>query len=170
MRFLTAMVCLGHGRYRLDGVPRMRERPIGDLLDGASTTGCAAVSEAEQRLPAGVIEADGLAGGRVRIRGDVSSQFLSGLLMAAPSPGEDVVIEIDGPLVSWPYVEMTLRMMDDWGAAGHSKVGRGASSTFTGRQAPGGEMVYRRGTRRLRRQLLLRRGGHHRRGDRVPWL
>ena len=84
MRFLTAMVCLGHGRYRLDGVPRMRERPIGDLLEALQQLGVRAVSERNNGCPPVCIEADGLAGGRVRIRGDVSSQFLSGLLLAAP--------------------------------------------------------------------------------------
>ena len=88
------------------------------------------------------IEADGLAGGRVRIRGDVSSQFLSGLLMAAPFARGDVVVQIDGPLVSRPYVEMTLRMMDDWGLPVIRKWDE-AEFHVAGRQAPCGEMVYR---------------------------
>src|SRR5207237_1402359 len=60
MRFLTAMVCLGHGRYRLDGVPRMRERPIGDLLDALEQLGVRAVSERDNGCPPVRIEADGL--------------------------------------------------------------------------------------------------------------
>jgi 3-phosphoshikimate 1-carboxyvinyltransferase len=115
MRFLTAMVCLGHGRYRLDGVPRMRERPIGDLLEALRQVGVRAVSEGGNDCPPVRIETDGLPGGHVRIKGDVSSQFLSGLLLAAPFAHGDVEIQVDGTLVSRPYVEMTLRMMDDWG-------------------------------------------------------
>src|SRR6516225_8553830 len=80
MRFLTALVCLGHGRYRLDGVPRMRERPIGDLLASLRQLGINARSEAGNDCPPVVVEANGLPGGRVRIKGDVSSQFLSALL------------------------------------------------------------------------------------------
>jgi 3-phosphoshikimate 1-carboxyvinyltransferase len=115
MRFLTAMVCLGHGRYRLDGVPRMRERPMADLLDALGQLGVRAVSEGANGCPPVRIETDGLPGGRVRIKGDLSSQFLSGLLLAAPFARGDIEIEVDGTLVSRPYVEMTLRMMDDWG-------------------------------------------------------
>ena len=84
MRFLTAMVSLGLGRFRLDGVPRMRERPIQDLLDALGQLGVNATSEAHNGCPPVVIKADGLRGGTVRIKGDVSSQFLSGLLLAAP--------------------------------------------------------------------------------------
>lgn len=115
MRFLTALVALGHGRYRLDGVPRMRERPIRDLLDALQQLGVKAFSEAGTDCPPVVVEADGIRGGHVRIKADVSSQFLSGLMMAAPLATHDVTITVDGPLVSWPYVFMTARMMTDWG-------------------------------------------------------
>src|SRR5690348_1458162 len=74
MRFLTAMVSLGHGHFRLDGVPRMRERPIQDLLDALNQLGVAAASEAGNGCPPVVIKADGLPGGAVRMKGDVSSQ------------------------------------------------------------------------------------------------
>src|SRR4051812_39114433 len=92
MRFLTALLALGHGRYRLDGVPRMRERPIADLLDGLSQLGVRAASETGNGCPPVAVDADGLNGGAVRIRGDVSSQFLSGLLMAAPLARGDVAV------------------------------------------------------------------------------
>lgn len=116
MRFLTAMVSLRPGKYRLDGIERMRERPIADLLSALSQLGVEAKSESDNGCPPVLVETKGLAGGTVRIRGDVSSQFLSGLLMAAPLAREDVTIEMDGPLVSWPYVEMTIRMMRQFGA------------------------------------------------------
>lgn len=115
MRFLTAMVCLGHGSYRLDGVPRMRERPIQDLLDGLQQLGVRAYSEHDNGCPPVVVDANGLQGGRVRMRGDVSSQFLSGLLMAATQASGQVVVEVEGPMVSEPYVDMTLRLILHFG-------------------------------------------------------
>lgn len=117
MRFLTALVSLGRGRYRIDGVPRMRERPIGDLLDALGKLGVRAWSEAGNGCPPIVVESDGLAGGQASIRGDVSSQFLSALLMVAPFARKDVVLEVEGELVSAPYVTMTVAMMRRWGAA-----------------------------------------------------
>jgi 3-phosphoshikimate 1-carboxyvinyltransferase len=115
MRFLTAMLALGKGRYRLDGVPRMRERPIQDLLNALTTLGATVKSELTNGCPPVVVEARGLVGGIVKVRGDVSSQFLSGLLMAAPYAGMPVLIQIEGELVSVPYVQMTLAMMRAWG-------------------------------------------------------
>jgi 3-phosphoshikimate 1-carboxyvinyltransferase len=115
MRFLTALVSLGHGRYRLDGVARMRERPIQDLLDALAQLGVRAQSERGNGCPPVVIEADGLRGGNVQIKADVSSQFLSGLLMAAPYADESVTVEVTGSLVSHPYVEMTRRMLKQFG-------------------------------------------------------
>ncbi len=116
MRFLTALVGLGHGRYRLDGVPRMRERPIEDLLSALNQLGVRAWSETGNGCPPVIVETEGLAGGRACIRGDVSSQFLSGLLMVAPFARKDVTLEVEGSLVSEPYVSMTLAMMKRWGA------------------------------------------------------
>lgn len=116
MRFLTALVSLGQGRYRLDGVPRMRQRPIADLLDAMGKLGVSARSEAHDGCPPVVVEAKGLPGGRASIRSDVSSQFLSALLMVAPFADKDVVLEIEGPLVSEPYIAMTVEMMRRWGA------------------------------------------------------
>ena len=127
MRFLTAMAATGAGRYRFDGVPRMRERPIQDLLDALNQLGGVRVtSEAGNGCPPVVVETSGLRGGTVSIRADLSSQFLSGLLMAAPFAAEDVEIHIDGGLVSEPYVEMTLTMMQQWGY----EVGRVGTAGF----------------------------------------
>lgn len=114
MRFLTAMVALGHGRYRLDGVPRMRERPIEDLLDALRQLGVHAISEHGNGCPPVVIESSGLRGGSVRVKADTSSQFLSGLLMAASRAQGKITIDVDGPLVSAPYVTMTLEMMREF--------------------------------------------------------
>jgi len=115
MRFLTALVALGDGRFRLDGVPRMRERPIRDLLDALRQFGIDARSEADNGCPPVVVQASGLPGGSVRIRGDVSSQFLSGLMMAAPFAQADVLIDVEGILVSLPYIRMTVAMMRQFG-------------------------------------------------------
>ena len=115
MRFLTAMLALGRGRYRLDGVARMRERPVHDLLEALRQLGVRAVSECENGCPPVVVESDGLSGGRTRIKGDISSQFLSGLLMAAPAARGEVIIDVDGPIVSWPYVALTVAMLRQWG-------------------------------------------------------
>jgi 3-phosphoshikimate 1-carboxyvinyltransferase len=121
MRFLTAMVSLGSGRFRLDGIPRMRERPIEDLLEALRQLGVDARSETGNGCPPVVITTTGLKGGHVRIKGDVSSQFLSGLLMAAPRAQNDTTIEVEGTLVSQPYVDMTLTMMRDFGAKAERK-------------------------------------------------
>src|SRR5260370_36962620 len=84
MRFLCAVVALGHGSYRLDGVPRMRERPIGDLIDALKQIGGDAFSVPRNGCPPVVVKANGLPGATVRIRGSISSQFLSGFLLAGP--------------------------------------------------------------------------------------
>ena len=116
MRFLTALVCLGRGVYRLDGVERMRQRPIGDLLEALGQLGAEARSEQNNGCPPVVVRSQGLRGGRAELAGNISSQFLSGLLMAAPCAQQDVEIVVRGPLVSRPYVDMTLAVMRSFGA------------------------------------------------------
>jgi len=116
MRFLTALVGLGQGQYRLDGISRMRERPIEDLLSALRQLGAEVYCERLRGYPPVVVRSSGLAGGRVRIKGDISSQFLSGLLMVAPLARGEVFIEVDGPLVSGPFVAMTVAMMEQFGA------------------------------------------------------
>lgn len=117
IRFLTAMLAATQGRYRLDGIERMRQRPIGDLLEALSQLGANCRSETNNGCPPVVIESRGLTGGVARIRGDISSQYLSGLLMAAPYAKEEVEIVVDGELVSQPYVHMTLGVMRAFGVA-----------------------------------------------------
>jgi 3-phosphoshikimate 1-carboxyvinyltransferase len=115
MRFLTALVSLGQGRYRLDGVARMRERPIEDLLVALRQLGADARSELDNGYPPVVVNSSGLEGGFVRLRGEVSSQFLSALLMVAPFARRDLTIDVTGPLVSKSYVAMTVKMMEECG-------------------------------------------------------
>jgi 3-phosphoshikimate 1-carboxyvinyltransferase len=117
MRFLTALVSLGEGSYRLDGVPRMRERPINDLIAALRSIDVDVRSENGDGCPPVIINTRGLYGGAVRIRGDVSSQFLSALLLAVPFARGDTVIDVDGEMVSQPYVWMTLAMMRQAGLA-----------------------------------------------------
>jgi 3-phosphoshikimate 1-carboxyvinyltransferase len=118
MRFLTALVSLGVGTYRLDGIARMRERPIGDLLDSMKAAGIDVRSELNNGCPPVIVVGKGLGSwksGIVPIRAAVSSQFLSALLMALPrgNPAAEVVIE--GASVSEPYIEMTLKMCAQFG-------------------------------------------------------
>ncbi|MEX0611174.1 MAG: 3-phosphoshikimate 1-carboxyvinyltransferase [Pirellulales bacterium] len=115
IRFLTALVTLGHGSFRLDGVERMRKRPIGDLLDALNELGAHAMSEHGDGCPPVVVHANGLVGGTATVRGDISSQFLSGILMATPGAQSPVELVVDGPLVSQPYVRMTLEVMRAFG-------------------------------------------------------
>lgn len=115
VRFLTAMLTACRGRFRLDGVERMRHRPIGDLLQALNQLGGQVVSERANDCPPVVVQAEGMAGGEARVQGTISSQFLSGLLMACPYARQDVVLTVDGELVSQPYVTMTLDVMAAFG-------------------------------------------------------
>lgn len=121
MRFLTALLALAKGRFRVDGVERMHQRPIGDLVDALNSLGAQIECESPNRCPPVEIDARGLSGGEVAIRGDMSSQFLSGLLMAAPLARGDTTIRIEGELVSQPYVEMTLRVMRSFGVVAEAE-------------------------------------------------
>ena len=114
-RFLVALATLGQGTYRLDGAPRMRERPIEDLLAALRNLGADVSSLDGTGCPPVLIRASGLPGGSTTIAGNVSSQFLSGLLMAAPYAKSPVEILVEGELVSLPYVTMTLEVMRSFG-------------------------------------------------------
>lgn len=125
MRFLTALLTLGRGVYRIDGVPRMRERPIEDLLESLRQLGASVTSASGNGCPPVVLESSGLPGGRTEIAGSISSQFLSGLLMAAPYAQSPVEVAVSGELVSKPYVEMTLAVMAAFGVeAKHDRLQR----------------------------------------------
>jgi 3-phosphoshikimate 1-carboxyvinyltransferase len=114
-RFLSAFLTLGNGEYVIDGEPRMRERPIGDLIEALAQLG--ARLEATNQCPPVQIHASGLSGGKTKIAGNVSSQFLSALLMVAPYADSSVQIEVLTELNSKPYVDMTLAVMQDFGVA-----------------------------------------------------
>ena len=116
VRFVAAMVSLSPGEYRLDGVPRMRERPIQDLLDALTQLGVDAVSEAGTGCPPIVIRSRGWAYGArgVTVRAGTSSQFLSALMMAAAFKPDKTRITVPGEQVSEPYIRMTARMIERW--------------------------------------------------------
>ncbi len=115
IRFLTALVCLGDGSFRLDGVERMRQRPQNDLLTALNKLGGNAQSEMKNGCPPIRVNGVGsLAGGKVQLRADASSQFLTALLMIAPYIENGIEIEIDGTLRPL-YVEITRSMMRQWG-------------------------------------------------------
>ncbi len=114
-RFLTAAVALGHGTFIVDGSEAMRKRPIHPLIEGLQQLGVDIESRDGTGCPPVVVRADGIPGGRAVMRGDISSQYFSALLMAAPYAAGDVEIEVDGDLVSSPYVTMTLSTMAEFG-------------------------------------------------------
>ncbi len=116
VRFLTALATLGGGTYRLDGVPRMRERPIQDLLDALRQLGADAVSENGTGCPPVIVHGTGLSGGTAEVAGNISSQFVSALLLAAPCAKSDIELAVRGELVSKPYIAMTLAVMRSFGA------------------------------------------------------
>ncbi|HEY5641169.1 MAG TPA: 3-phosphoshikimate 1-carboxyvinyltransferase [Dehalococcoidia bacterium] len=116
IRFLTAFCALGEGTYRLDGNARMRERPIAELGMLLEELGAMVRYEAATGHPPVVVEAQGLRGGRAHFPSAHSSQYLSAVLMAAPYAREsDVLVELGPGQTSWPYVEMTARLMAHYG-------------------------------------------------------
>lgn len=115
MRPLAAALCMGKGKFVLDGVPRMRERPIADLIDGLKQLGADVSCVKETGCPPVTINAKGLNGGKASISGKMSSQFLSSLLMAAPTATGDVTISIKDELISAPYVSLTIGLMKKFG-------------------------------------------------------
>jgi len=113
-RFLSAFLTLGNGEFVLDGDERMRERPIGDLIFALSQLG-ASIETSSSNCPPVKIKASGLRGGKTSIAGNISSQFLSALLMVAPYAKTPVEIEVFTELNSRPYIDMTLAIMRDFG-------------------------------------------------------
>ncbi|MCA1937390.1 MAG: bifunctional 3-phosphoshikimate 1-carboxyvinyltransferase/cytidylate kinase [Dechloromonas sp.] len=115
-RPLTAALALAGGDYVLKGVARMHERPIGDLVDGLRQLGADITYLGNDGYPPLQLKPATIRpGGVVKVRGDVSSQFLTGLLMALPLTGETVAVEVVGELISKPYIEITLATMARFG-------------------------------------------------------
>lgn len=123
IRFLAAACAAGHGEYRLDGGPRMRQRPIGQLVDALRALGAGIAYDGQEGYCPIAIAARGLRGGEARFSRPASSQFVSALLMAAPFAGRDVLIDASVGMPSAPYVAMTLSVMRAFGV---DAVGDGA--------------------------------------------
>ncbi len=119
VRFLTAAACFAPAGADvvLDGVARMRERPIRDLVGALLTLGVDTECLNGHGCPPVRVQGGGMAGGRCRLRGDVSSQFLTALLQAAPYARQDVEIEIVGELISKPYIDITQSVMASFGVS-----------------------------------------------------
>ena len=115
-RPLTAALALSGGHYTLSGVPRMHERPIGDLVDGLRQIGANVEYLGEEGFPPLKISPANIDVSKpIKIRGDVSSQFLTALLMALPLTKQQATIEVVGELISKPYIEITLNLMAKFG-------------------------------------------------------
>ena len=114
-RFLTAATCLGRGTCKLDGIARMRERPIGQLVDALRQLGATVDYEANEGFPPLRVTADGLPGGEIELATTLSSQYISALLMAGPAMRDGLVLRFAGPVTSQPYVAMTLALMQQFG-------------------------------------------------------
>lgn len=115
IRFVTALCTLGRGTFTLDGIPRMRQRPIGPLVTMLRNLGARIEHTMEDGFPPLKIEADELPGGLVKYGSETSSQYLSAVLQVAPYAHHEVIIDLVGPQTSWPYVAMTMQLMDQFG-------------------------------------------------------
>lgn len=132
-RSLAAVLALADGHYTLEGVPRMHERPIGDLVEALAPLGARIEYLGSPGFPPLAIapRSRGEAT-RLRIRGSISSQFVSGVLMALPWTRQAMRVEIEGELISRPYVELTLGLMERFGVV----VGREGARAY---EIPAGE-------------------------------
>lgn len=115
MRPLAAALCASRGEFVLTGEPRMKERPIGHLVDALREAGANVQYLENENYPPLKIKGTGLKGGTVSIDGSISSQFLTAFLMSAPLASGDVTINIVGELVSKPYIDITLHIMQQFG-------------------------------------------------------
>ncbi len=128
IRFLVAALSALGGHYRLSGVPRMHQRPIGDLLSALEAVVDGNVqSENSNGCPPVIVQTKGWKHEHLQVAGNVSSQYLSGLMMAAPVSRRQVEIEVVGELVSRPYVDMTVALMQSFGVAVELKDGPSGS-------------------------------------------
>ena len=141
MRPLTAALAIAGGDFELSGVPRMHERPIGDLVDALRPLGCTIDYLGNEGYPPLRVGRPALKlDAPIRVRGDVSSQFLTALLIALPLvASKDIVVEVIGDLISKPYIEITLNLLARYGI----QVRRDGWQRFT---IPGGSRYQSPGT------------------------
>lgn len=115
MRLLTGIACLGKTDYTLTGTPRMQQRPLQELLDGLTQIGAKAVSANSTGCPPAIVNGSGMKGGKMTLDCRVSSQYLSSVLLMAPCTAEGIEITVYPGLVSKPYVDLTLEIMERFG-------------------------------------------------------
>ena len=136
MRFIVGFLTLGQGRYRVDGNQRMRQRPIGPLLDAMQQLGASVYDERGNRCPPVIVESHGtFGGGETVIDARESSQFVSAVLMPAALWPRGLKLRVMGDTAR-PFIEMTLRLMEVWGARSHIE-----GDTIT---VPGGQTYHAR--------------------------
>lgn len=134
IRTLVAVLAFMDGHYRLSGVPRMHQRPIGDLVDALRPLGaCIRYLQQDGFPPLAIESAQGRTATPVRVRGDASSQFLTGILQSAPllARERDLVIEVEGELISRPYIDLSVALMRRFGVAVQCEVSAAAAPRFT---------------------------------------
>lgn len=118
MRFLTAACCLGQGTYTLDGIPRMRERPIGELVEPLKQIGAEIEYLGEEGFPPlRITDSAYFEGGFITLKPTLSSQFISALLITGPCTPRGITITFDGRVTSLPYIKMTLKLMKHFGVS-----------------------------------------------------
>jgi 3-phosphoshikimate 1-carboxyvinyltransferase len=136
-RLLTAVLAAGHGSFLVHGVERMHQRPIGALTAALTHLGASVSFEQKEGYPPLLIHTQGLSGGDVELSIDASSQYLSGLLLAAPFCPSPLCITLTGSkVVSWPYVGLTLQVLEDFGIAFHVEQPASDSRTDSWHQVP----------------------------------
>jgi 3-phosphoshikimate 1-carboxyvinyltransferase len=121
LRLLLSTAALCRGEFLFSGTNRMHERPINGLVDALNELGGDAACVSGSDAPPVLIRGHGIKGGRVKIEGKKSSQYVSSILLAAPYAEDDVEIEISDDLVSRPYVDVTLKVMEDFGISVEQK-------------------------------------------------
>lgn len=135
LRFLTALVCLGRGRYVLTGEERLRQRPVGPLVAALRDMGVAISCHCN--CPPVEVTANGLKGGRLTLTDIESSQYVSALLLCAPYTAKGIELSLEGNIVSAPYIDLTIRVMNDFGAkivrTGKNHYLVGTQHMYTGR-------------------------------------
>ncbi|MRR15178.1 MAG: 3-phosphoshikimate 1-carboxyvinyltransferase [Deltaproteobacteria bacterium] len=135
LRFLTALVCLGRGRYRLTGEKRLQERPVGPLVSALQEMGVAITCR--NNCPPVTVTADGLRGGRITLTDIESSQYVSALLLCGPYTAQGILLTLEGSVVSTPYIDLTIDVMKAFGAGilqtGDREYSVGTEAIYTGR-------------------------------------
>jgi 3-phosphoshikimate 1-carboxyvinyltransferase len=126
LRFFTALVTLGKGRYELTGTARLCERPIGALLEALHALGATGCSRRQNGCPPVIMNAAGLPGGSVTLSDVESSQYVSSILLSAPYAHKDMRINLEGRMVSRPYISMTVQVMKAFGV----EVGQEAQNAY----------------------------------------